>query len=153
MTKTNQLFRFIWRVNAILILVATAAVTLGAAAIVWMESTAYSTTSAPVVGVQDTGKRLSLSQMTHVAGSNVIRQELVERDTSAAFSSSGSYGQTRNLLFVDTKAGAARWLLPDDDHVVTEHSDVETRGQNREPGRVVGTFALVKESGPDTRQG
>jgi hypothetical protein len=50
-----------------------------------MESTAYSTASAPVVGVQDTGKRLSLAQMTHVAGSNVIRQELVERDASAAF--------------------------------------------------------------------
>ena len=149
MTKTNKLFRLIWRVNAILILVATAAVALGAAAIVWMESTANTTTSPPVVGVQDSGKRLSLSQMTHVAGSNVIRQELVERDASAAFSSSGGYGQTRNFLFVDTKAGAARWLLPDDDHVVTEHSDVETRRQAREPALVVGTFALVKESGPD----
>jgi hypothetical protein len=148
MTKTNKLFRFIWRVNAILILVATAAVTLGAAAI-WMESSGYSTTSAPVVGVQDTGKRLSLAQMTHVSGSNVIRQELVERDTSAAFSSSGGYGQTRNFLFVDTKASSARWLLPDDDHVVTEHSDVETRREGLEPGRMVGTFALVKESGPD----
>lgn len=149
MTKTNKLFRFIWRVNAILILVASAAVTLGVAAIVWMESSAFNTTSAPVVGVQDTGKRLSLAQMTHVAGSNVIRQELVEREASAGFSSSSGYGQTRNFLFVDTKASAARWLLPDDDHVVTEHSDVETRGPAREPGRVLGTFALVKESGPD----
>src|SRR4029434_7136706 len=47
------------------------------------------------------------------------------------------------------RAGSARWLLPDDNHVVTEHSDVETRDQNREARRVVGTFALIQGAAPD----
>jgi len=63
------------------------------------------------------GKQLTLRGFQQVRDTDVFRAQLM--DNSGGGYSSG-YGRTRNILFVEA-SGEARWLLPDDDHVVEEH--------------------------------
>jgi hypothetical protein len=58
---------------------------------------------------------LTLNGFQAIRDSDVLRADLT--DDSGGYSS--GY-RTRNVLFVDA-SGEARWLLPDDDHIVEEH--------------------------------
>lgn len=157
MSKIQRLFRYVWRVNAVLILVATAGVSFAVVTLMWSEfggSAARSRVfeAAPSLGGSDSGERLFLGQVSLVRGTSVLRGELVSHRSSAGISSgSGGYSETRNILFVDSESDVARWLLPDDDHVITEHPDVPliTQVDDRGGGRPVATLALVKSAHAD----
>lgn len=57
----------------------------------------------------------------------------------------GGYSETRNILFIEPDKKEGRWLLPDNDHTVTENSDI-TEGADRSARRVIATAVLVKSA-------
>src|SRR6266550_7453463 len=104
MSKVQRLFRYVWRVNAVLILVATAGVSFAVVTLMWSEfggSAARSRVfeAAPPLGSADSGERLFLGQVALVEGTTILRGELVAQRSGAGFSSgSGGYSEIRNIL-------------------------------------------------------
>ncbi len=104
MTKFQKLFRYLWRINAVLILVATGAITFGVGALVTSEFGARSARSREVdAGVPvaaDSNVKFSLGNASAVPGTNVLRAKL-SLDRGGAGFSSGGYTETRNILFIE----------------------------------------------------
>lgn len=153
MSKVHRFFRYVWRANAILILVAAAGVSFAVVTLLWAElggSAARRRVSdaAPPLGTPDSGERLFLGEVSLVTGTSVMRGELQVMRSGGGFSS-GSYPETRNILFVDSQSRAARWLLPDDDHVISEHRDVTTKDEKEGSDKPLATVALVKRAYTD----
>lgn len=148
MAKAHKVFKYIWRANAVLILLAAAALVAVAVALVWSEVAGSAARSraldaAPPLRADHSGARLYLGPVELVEGAGVLRGELLAQRSGGGLSS-GSYSETRNMLFVDDESQAARWLLPDDDHVITQHRDIATPAARDAPARVVATVAVVK---------
>jgi hypothetical protein len=151
MANSGRFFRRIWRVNAILILVAAGAIVLGVVTLLIAEFGAgtarrEAAATGPVVGGAEGGRNLVLNRAAVVAGTNVMRADLVVRRGGEGFSS-GGYDETRNVLFVEPGEKAARWLLPDHDHVIAETYDVVRPREDERSGggATVATVVLVKQ--------
>jgi hypothetical protein len=52
--------------------------------------------------------------------------------------SSGGYSETRNILFIEPDQKEAHWLLPDNDHILSDNSDI-TEGTDRSSKRLIAT--------------
>jgi hypothetical protein len=156
MIKIQRLFRYVWRVNAVLILFAAAGVSFAVVTLMWSSFGGSGARdrvfeAAPPLGGADSDERLVLGQVALVQGTSALRGELVAHRSGAGFSSGSSeYSETRNLLFVDGQSDVGRWLLPDDDHVITEHPDIVPEAEDRGQGRPVATVALVKPAHGDS---
>jgi ribosomal protein L14 len=143
--RAQRFFRYLWRIDAVLILIAAGAITFGVGALLWEEFSGRAAMRRNAeAGVPVAGEpRLdpSLGHAETIPGSPVLRANLFVSQEGRGFSSSG-YNETRNILFIDPSQGKAHWLLPDNDHVVAEHSDLaEEKDLKR---RVVATVVLVK---------
>jgi len=151
MGKSQKFFRYIWRINSVLILLATGATTLGVGALLFQE---FGYKAARVrqaeAGIGVTGPNakpdLVLSRASVVQGTQVMRAELQRFSGEAKFSS-GYNSETRNILFIEPGQKAAHWLLPDNDHVIVGSSDIADQDQ-KESGekRVIVTAILVKSA-------
>jgi hypothetical protein len=154
--RWNRAFRYLWRLNAVLILVAAGAITFGVGALLFsqlqgrmaLKHEAETGPLPPAAG----DPRLFLGQASLVQGTMVMRADLLLRQEGGSFSS-GGYGETRNILFVDPAETEARWLLPDDKHVIVAHSDVTRMEPDRQADRTVATVALVKAVDVDRQTG
>ena len=159
MNKSQKVFRYLWRVNAILILVASGSIVFGVAVLLvgdFGERTARSREAEagiPVAAAADSKARLSLGRASLVEGTNVMRADL-SLDRAGQGFSSGGYSETRNILFLEPDKKEGRWLLPDNDHVVTQNSDISD-GSERSAKRVIATAVLVKSptGSPETAGG
>jgi len=159
---SQEFFSRLWRVNAVLILVAAGAITFGVAALFVGEfnarkaQTREAAAGIPVAAAADSTAPLTLGRSSLVPGTNVIRTELLLDRGGKGFSS-GSYGEPRNMLFIEPSQTMGRWLLPDNDHTLTEISDVTdgTDGANDSAKRVIATVVLVKSTtdSPETSTG
>jgi len=157
MAGWQKAFRYLWRVNAILILVAAGAVTFGVGALLVSElhvrtARTREAESGPLAAAGTSDPRLFLGQASVVPGTIFMRAELLRSREGGGFSSSG-YTETRNILFIDPKEKHARWLLADDRHVIVETSDVSTARSDGEATRTVATVALVKGVDADRQTG
>jgi hypothetical protein len=81
-----------------------------------------------------------------------MRADLLLHHEGGGFSS-GGYAETRNILFIDPGESDTHWLLPDDEHVIVETSDVVANDDQGRPRRRVATVALVKASDSDHQTG
>lgn len=150
MTRSAKVFRYLWRANAVLILVAVGAITFGVGTLLlaeWGAGAARRREAAagPLAGRVEGGEELVLGRAEAVPGTNVIRADLVSHHGGSGFSS-GGYVESRNTLFLEPGAKEARWLLADDDHIIAQSSDIVTKEQEGKPGRTVATAALVKDT-------
>jgi hypothetical protein len=158
MMKSQKFFRYLWRINAVLILVAAGAVTFGVGALLVEEFGARAARSReaeagiPVVAAGPNA-RLSLGRASVVAGTDVLRADLSLNRGGEGFSS-GGYTETRNILFIEPGQKAARWLLPDNDYVIGQSSDV-TDETDRNARRMIASAVLVKPTAgsPETAAG
>lgn len=153
MSKWQKVFRYLWRINAVLILVAAGAITFGVGALLVTQFGASSARtreaqSGPLAGSGTSDPRLFLGQASVVPGSPFMRADLLLHHDGGGFSS-GGYAETRNVLLIDPGDEDARWLLPDDEHVIVESSDVVANEGESKSKRTVATLALVKASGSD----
>jgi hypothetical protein len=147
MSNPQKLFRYIWRVNAILILIAAGAVTFGVGVLVVSElgsrwAMRREAEAGPVAGAR-ADPRMTLGQASVVPGTHVMRAHLFLYQPGGGFSS-GGYSETRNILFIQPGEKAARWLLPDDQHVVSDSSDLVADEDDPKAKRTVATAAVVK---------
>lgn len=148
MTRPQKLFRYLWRVNAILILVAAGAISFGVGALLLSEWGSRSAmrreaeAGPPLAGAQ-ADPRMSLAQASVVAGTHVMRAQLLLSRGGGGFSS-GGYSETRNILFVQPGEKAARWLLPDNQHVISDSADLVADKEDPKAKRTMATAALVK---------
>jgi hypothetical protein len=155
--RWQRTFRYLWRINAVLILVAAGAITFGVGALLVAQfgaSTARTreAQSGPLAGAGTSDPRLFLGQASVVPGTAFMRADLLLHHEGGGFSS-GGYAETRNILFIDPGEKHARWLLPDDKHVIVESSDVSMSEEEKKPKRTVATVALVKASDADRQTG
>jgi hypothetical protein len=154
--RWNRAFRYLWRLNAVFVLVAAGAITFGVGALLLSQvqgrvALRREAETGPLpAAVGD--PRLFLGQASLVQGTMVMRADLLLHQEGGGFSSSG-YAETRNVLFVDPTETDARWLLPDDKHVIVEHSDVIKKEPDNQAGRTVATVALVKAVDVDRQTG
>ncbi|HEX3740026.1 MAG TPA: hypothetical protein VHV29_09900 [Terriglobales bacterium] len=142
----QKFFRYLWRIDAILILLAAGAITFGIGALLVSEfggRTAMRRNAEAGVPVA-AGPRadLFLGHAQAVTGTAVMRADLTVSREGAGFSS-GGYSETRNILFIDPAQKAAYWLLPDDDHIIGERFDVKNE-KDATRGRILATAVLVK---------
>jgi hypothetical protein len=142
----QKFFRYLWRIDAILILLAAGAVTFGICALLISElggrTAIKRNAEAGVPVAAEPRTDLFLGHAQAVTGTPVLRADLTVSREGAGFSS-GGYSETRNILFIDPAQRAAYWLLPDNDHVIGERSDVkDEKDPTRE--RIVATAVLVK---------
>lgn len=162
MSRSQDFFSKLWRVNAVLILVAAGAITFGVGALVVGEfkarnaQTREAEDGIPVAAAADSKAPLTLGRTSLVPGTNVIRTELLLDRGGKSFSS-GGYGEPRNMLFIESSQTVGHWLLPDNDHTLSDISDVTdaTDGRNDSPKRVIATVVLVKSTtdSPETSTG
>jgi hypothetical protein len=151
MSRSAKFFRYLWRLNAILILVAAGAIAFAVATLLvaeWDASAGRQREAAagPLAGSVESTEDVVLGRAEVVAGTNIIRADLISHQGGAGFSS-GGYSESRNTLFMEPGAKEARWLLPDDDHVIVQSSDIASRAEEGKQPRTVATAALVKTRG------
>jgi hypothetical protein len=166
----QKFFRYLWRTNAVLILFAAAAITFGVGALLWEESGARSAarrnSQAGIAVAPESKEDLTLAHAEIIPGSAVLRADLFLRRESKGFSSGGRYPETRNILFIDPTQKAAHWLLPDNEHVIIQKSDITdekdplarrtvamavfVKPRNQELERVPGQLLLVDAAGTKT---
>lgn len=147
MGKSQKFFRYVWRFNAVLILLAAGAVTLGVGGLIYQEfGFKVSRNREAAGGIDVTGPNarvdLVLSRATTVQGTQVMRADL-QRFPGVAKFSGGGYSETRNILFIEPGQKTAHWLLPENDHIVEDLSDI-TDTKEANDRRVVVSSALVK---------
>lgn len=148
MRRSQKLFRYLWRINAVLILFAAGAITIGVGALMVEEFGARTTRNheaevgIPLAAAADSNAHLSLGRTSVVAGTNVMRADLSLNRGGAGFSS-GGYTETRNILFIEPGQKVARWLLPDNDHIIRDSSDI-TEDIDGKAKRMIATAVLVK---------
>ncbi len=172
--RSQTFFRYLWRIDAVLILLAAGAITFGVVALLVGEFGARAARNReaeagiPVVAA-DSSAPLSLGRASAVAGTDVMRADLSLNRGGAGFSS-GGYTETRNILFIEPGQKVARWLLPDNDHVRTrplnirkqesvgpkigDSSDI-TDDTDHNAKRMIATAVLVKATtgSPETAVG
>ena len=155
MRKSNKFFRYIWRIDAILILVAGALITIGVAAFLVPEirrSTLRNDSPVVDTGLTDASSlRLQLGHAELVPGTGVLRAELQTEGDAKGFSS-GEYSETRNILFIDPDQKNGRWLLSDNEHVIGDNTNVLEKSTGP-TSRTVATAALVWAAGGPSKTG
>jgi hypothetical protein len=150
MSKSQKIFRYVWRINAILILLAALVITVTVGFFLLQDvwRSAMRRRDADVrLSVPDSSRnaRLSLSRAALVPGTNVMRAELQGPSEGGKYSS--DYGrETRNILFIEPGNKKGRWLLSDNNHFVTDSHDF-TEEKNDEK-RVLATAIVVRPTQP-----
>lgn len=143
MSSGQRFFRWVWRINALLILVAAAAAVCGVVTLVVSEVQSNirrreAVKVAPPVVASSEAKQLRLGGFTNVRGS--VFRALLTSESESSRLSSGYSSDTRNVLFVDLTTGTGRWLLPTDDQVITVDQNLDDEKDHT----VLATVYLVK---------
>ncbi len=160
LSKTQKLFRYIWRIDAVLILVAAAAAVFAVIALLISEINSSirhreAVAAAPPVTARTANEDLHLGGLFPVEGTSVFRAILTSERRGIDLSSSGYSGDTRNILFLDFSNGGAKWLLPTRNELITFNTDVHESSQRGESAPPVATVILAKpySTHPETADG
>ena len=146
--RSQGFFRYVWRINGVLILVAAGATILGIGSLMFQEfgfHAARNRAEGAGIAVAEPNAKLDLvlGRASIVEGSQVMRAELQRYQGEGKFSSGGS--ETRNILFIEPGQKAAHWLLPDNEHIILDSTDIKDRlGSMDSP--VIVTTVLVKSA-------
>ena len=143
--RISRFFHYLWRVNAVIIFFAGAAIAFGLGSLIAQESGLFRNRRADTgiaVNAVDTATHLSLGRASLITGTDVMRAELSVDRAEIKFSS-GGYREVRNILFIEPAQKAARWLLPDNNHVIAETLDIADE-TDRYRKRNLATAVLVR---------
>ena len=159
MNRSARFFRVVWRINALLILVAAAAAACGV--IVFVGSEAVSSVQqrsaeavvAPVPG-KSPDPALQLGSFGAISGTSLYRA-LLAAPGRGSVSRSDPGSDVHNVLVFDGEAGTARWLLPGDKELIVYNRDVDPPSTKEGPRPPVATIVLVKpvSSNPEAAEG
>jgi hypothetical protein len=148
--RSSKFFRYAWRINAVLILLAAAAGVCLFAVLAISEIGSsirrrqVAAATPPIAGKPDS-RNLRLSGLSPVEGTSVFRAILSsEQPGVIEMSSSGGSSETRNMLFVDASSGVAKWLLPSAGELITWNTDIPELQRSGEQKPPLATVVLVK---------
>ena len=125
--RAAKFFRYLWRVNAIVIFLAAAALTVGTLYVLF-DSFAGSSRRAepqPPTVVKERDKELKLGTLTAVAGTTVLQANLATsggKGIGSMGSSDYGAGDVRNVLTLDTMTGGAKWMFPTHAQVIVSRT-------------------------------
>lgn len=153
MEEKAGFFRWLWRLNTILIVAVAGgvAVLVGALlldALLDHRDSRRQARVGQVVASEEEDADLELLRVSLVPGTTVYRGELTGSGSRLGLGS-GKYQETRNLLIIAPGETKARWLLPDHDRVVAERHDLAEPGERWERGGIVATAVLVRQRQPE----
>ena len=142
----------LWRVDAVLILIAMSAICFGAGVIIFQEMRIKSAKSDtqkdnPVAVASD--EQLQLGSASLVEGSDVVRLSLMTEGDSGKFGSSGESRETRNILFVESGQKSARWLLPDNKHRLGELFEIYQKPES-DSAKTIATAVVITPKDSDS---
>jgi hypothetical protein len=158
MATSQRFFRNLWRVNAVLILLAAGSAIIGVGVALVSEfgsRTAREPDTGIPVAAPEANVHPRLGHAEVVPGTSVMRATLtVERDGSgfgkgSGYGSSGGSTETRNILFIEGSEKAARWLFPDNVHIIEGTIDVTDEANKN----TIATVVLVKPSATPSEVG
>ena len=153
----RRFFALLWRINAVLILVAgiLAVVALGFAVVMMLNSTRSQDGDALTQAVfPDDNKAATLGAFEAVPGTDVLRARLNVGDRPA-FGSGSRYADStvRNYLFVDPESRNAHWLRPSMEGVFLHSINLPESGFNEKPPDVrLFVYTLVERDTNGDRQ-
>lgn len=150
MMRATKFFRWVWRINALLILLIVAGVGLviGSEAV---SSTRFERrrddSAVTPVAKQDPQKPpLVLSEFYEVEGASLLRARLLRTSGRAIGSIASNYESTTyNILYLDPATGAGRWLLPTHARTLKDETSVEP-----EPQKPIASAAIVTAEGAES---
>lgn len=146
--RTQRFFRYLWRVNAVLIALAFAGIALVLVAINLPFRGGYAqpaAAAAPPIPGKPPNKELVLGSFRQLGQTTVFRATLSTEERGGrkglgSYSSSDSSSELHNMLIADVVSGTSRWLLPGDKELIANYEDVMD-GPEKPP---LATIALVK---------
>jgi hypothetical protein len=152
--KVNKLFRYIWRFNAVVILViGILALTCAIGAFVifvrnWSERPRYGFL------VEDPNqssaeKVLRLGYFYRVEGTPYVRAELASDREPSPLESSGGWRQVRNHLFYNMETRQSHWLFPTHGQVVADTREIVENMSVPPSGSVRALVYLVADNGTE----
>lgn len=149
-SKWHRFFRYLWRVNAVLIFVAGLSVLIAVSVFIGDElirdvRRMDGRTEPEVVSSGQADSRLTLEQFVPIKGTHFASANLVgeERYSGGLSSSGGGNREVRNVLFVDLTSGSGHWLLPNHEKIIDYSADV-IRGDEAPSDTPIASLFLVK---------
>src|SRR5450432_911565 len=156
MTKSERVFRYVWRINGVILLFVEIVVILALGILLFEEfGYKFAQLREAETGIAVAGPHaksdLVLNQVASVEGTQVMRAALQQTAEQVKFGSGSGYNwETRNILCIEPGQKAAHWLLPDNDHIVVTSIDITEQKESGEK-RVVATAMLVKPTAPSAK--
>ena len=153
MSRSQKFFRVLWRINAVLILVAASAIVITLIVVIVQESALRSANQKaekveqPVQESVD-GESLQLEDAKVMGESGVVRIDLISTTEPSGIGSKGVNRQTRNILFIEPDKPSGHWLLADNKHEISESSEVYKRPVS-EDSDVLATAVIVRAADDD----
>lgn len=149
--KAGKFFRYVWRVNSILILFAgfLAVVVLGFGAFGMYQSAVQSKGAVVDVRPESQGRvktKLQLGASHEIAGSPCVMIPLHSAGKSRKSYWSKSGTRTRNYLFVNTQDLSRTWLFPDNSALIRDYSVLIPDKKRCEERNAVGILYKVIRS-------
>jgi hypothetical protein len=138
--KTTRLFRYLWRINGVLIFLASllAVLVLGYIAIQFLDFGKVQPEQAVQVDAEPEAEAEppTLGTFQQVCGFPWLRAELTfgDRYRYAKFSSGGSFS-TRNCMFFNPETAEARWLFPGEKQLIVETDQLLESIPGEDPDR------------------
>ncbi len=163
MWKPQKTFRYVWRINAILILIISGAIVLAVGFFLLedrnqrvgrqREAATGIPLAGPIAG-KESSAVLTLGRTTTVKGTNILRTNLLLQGNGGKefASGGGDTSEIRNVLFIEPGEKSGRWLLPDNNHIISDTEIIDETNTSAE--RTLATSALVQPAdAPDDTPG
>ena len=155
--EENKIFRFIWRLNAVVILTAGVLAVAGlilSGIFIVRDITQHNYVEGTVNTEEDSDmvEEWVLGSFEPVAGTPAVVASLVSDQAYAQGYFEKETYSTRNLLFINTRSNAKRWLLQTNDHLVVDyHHLTETDRQQTEEAKGF-VYVIVKTDTNDDKR-
>lgn len=124
--RAEKFFKWVWRLNGLLLLALAVAGIIGVAALA-ANLAIFASHERPAeqlvnVAGADIGERdLRLGGFHPIAGTSLLYAQLAGPSEYVGSGSSGGFGTAHNLLFFDTTTKKAHWLLPNNEQVISSY--------------------------------
>ena len=150
--KASRFFRYLWRLNGILILLAAlfGVIILGyfLFEIIGFESNPNRQAVEVTAEPEEEAEPPALGSLSPIDGSPYLRAPLTfgDRHCYRKFGGSGGAYSTRNYLFFNTETAESRWLFSDDTRLILGSNELRKEIKTEEPGsskRVTVAFSYM----------
>ena len=152
--EDNKFFRYVWRVNGLILLVAglLAIGLLGFAGYEIHSNEKHDRNTRNPVNVQDgeeAGKDWYLGDMSDVQGTPYVMVTLISDQSVSRSNYSRSKSSARNYLFINSKNNHQQWLLPSNSYLIAETDMLSEYGYGSDERKIRAILYLIVKADTD----